>query len=338
MIRLYILILLYFTAFASTAAQTKHKLTLDDGTLVIWETKEGRFHGKYICYYKNGTKCLKGNFENNCKVGKWTVWSRSGKVLVKRNYKNLFRFEQTKPKLPKNKVIDSLYNLTYNKQNFIEYSFVKSNAVAFDDYVWRNIAIANNPSIFEQNRLFDLLSNKIQSKELATYIDDNFEDKTTTKIDPSKFELMSFAIKEVFFFDTDRLTTESTILGLAPVVLDKESGNTLLLYWVYYPEIRAALAQEKLTDENLPTKIKTLDDLFFYRHFSSQIEMSLDEKGLTERKRLHLFLLKYKDYNEGAAFMRKYSLIYKPKEEAIKVELTQVLKEVNLWIKLSYSE
>lgn len=333
MIRLYILIFLCSIGFSSVYAQTKNKLQLDDGKWVEWETKEGGFHGKYSCYYKNGTKCLKGNFENNCKVGKWTAWSESGKVLVKRNYKNLFRFEQSKPKLPKDMVIDSLYNLTYNKQGFIENSFVKSSAVAFDDYVWRNIAIANNPSIFEQNRLFDLLNSKIQSKELPTYIDDNFEEEITTKIDPSKFELISFSMKEVFFFDKDRLTAESRILGLAPVVLDKESGDTLQLYWVYYPEIRAALAQEKLTDENLPTKIKTLDDLFFYRHFSSRIEMSLDEKGLAERERLHLFLLPYKDYNEGAAFMRKYSLIYKPKEEALKVELMQIQKEVSFWIK-----
>jgi hypothetical protein len=50
-----------------------------------------------------------------------------------------------------------------------------------------------------------------------------------------------------------------------------ENDAEKLLFWIYMPYARKALAQMALPNSNFPADIKTYDDLFFNRCFSSVI-------------------------------------------------------------------
>ena len=75
---------------------------------------------------------------------------------------------------------------------------------------------------------------------------------------------------EDFVYDKIRKVSEKRILGIAPVVKGND-GKTTTLPWIYLPDIRTDLAAINLDDSSLPDNIKTLDDLFFFRYFSSRI-------------------------------------------------------------------
>jgi hypothetical protein len=71
-------------------------------------------------------------------------------------------------------------------------------------------------------------------------------------------------------FDTVRSLSQSFIISLCPVVIDLETTDTIDLFWIYFPPLRKALAQEQVALPSLP-HIKTIDDLFFYRSYYGQI-------------------------------------------------------------------
>jgi len=51
----------------------KQSVTLDDGTLCIFELKDGILHGSWVSFYSNGKKKASGRFEHNSPVGKWKI-------------------------------------------------------------------------------------------------------------------------------------------------------------------------------------------------------------------------------------------------------------------------
>ena len=83
------------------------------------------------------------------------------------------------------------------------------------------------------------------------------------------------------------------------------------MYWVYFPQIRKYLAQEKIQQTGIPAKIKTFDDLFFYRYFYGQI------------------------YKESNVYDRPIS-VYKTgteiEKEAERIEISLIESEHDIWI------
>ena len=86
------------------------------------------------------------------------------------------------------------------------------------------------------------------------------------------------------------------------------------MYWVYFPQIRKYLAQEKIRQTGLPTKIKTLDDLFFYRCFYGQI---------------------YKESNVYDKPITAYSIGKEIDKEAERIEISLIESEHDIWLRFT---
>jgi len=81
----------------------------------------------------------------------------------------------------------------------------------------------------------------------------------------------STGIKKIedYVFDSERMLTECRIIGICPVV--EIDGVPNDLFWIYFPQAREYFAKETLNSSELPTHIKSLDDLFFFRNYSGKI-------------------------------------------------------------------
>ncbi len=311
---LYILLPFIFLSFSN---EGKLKHTFESKYIkCTYETNDGRLDGNYVSYYTNGQKKAEGKFENNYRIGKWTVWDSTGRVRMQREYTDPFAFKRLIPEVPKDKVIELLnvtpYTIQYNKDNYIELFKLKERSVVWTKRIWRSATAENNKLLFDNNKLFSILNKNILNKNITAYqtTDDEFrKELQVTSLDTASLKLIAFKIKEDFVFDAERLVSEWRIIGICPVAIQKQ--DTLDLYWVYFPETRKYLAQEKIQSNELPTKIKTIDDLFFYRYFSAPI---YKEENVYERS--------ISDYMWGKEI----------EKEAERIELNTIEYEHDIWI------
>lgn len=315
---LFIVISVVFLSF-DASKKVKH-LYEDDYIKCSYETFQGRIDGEYISYYKTGQKKSEGKFENNYRIGKWTVWDSTGKIRMKRDYFDPFTFKRIIPVIPEEKTIDLLnttrYSIQYNQDGYIDYFYLKERMVHWEMRVWRMISPKENTIVFETHKLFDILNKNILSKNIRAFNtkDDGFSKEISLNLDTSSIELIGFKIKEDCFFDIERLVTEYRIIGISPVVIDKTTKDTVDLYSVYFPQIRKYLAKEKIHQIGLPTKIKTLDDLFFYRYFYGQI---------------------YKESNVYDRAIATYKTGKEIDKEAERIEISLIESEHDIWIRFT---
>ena len=177
--------------------------------------------------------------------------------------------------------IQASYRIDRDEDGILKYSHLNEKAIIWSSKVWRNIDRENNEVLFDRGSLFKFLIEHLVEGDIHGYdpIDDEFTKKMTKsmfqsdnqKTDSNKINVVQFKLKEMAFFDTDRNVYESRIIGICPVSLIKETGIMKDLCWVYYPELRHLLSKETITDKRFPDKIKTLEDLFFYRDFESSV-------------------------------------------------------------------
>jgi len=85
-----------------------------------------------------------------------------------------------------------------------------------------------------------------------------------------------FRIKESWFFDTKTSTLRHRILGIAPIIEERdEEGNFRFekpLFWVYYPAARTLLSKHKaITHGENWSATTTWEDIFEKRYFASYI-------------------------------------------------------------------
>ena len=52
------------------------------------ELKEGKFHGKWIYWHKNGQKWGEANYQDGKENGKFTSWDENGQILIEMHYKD----------------------------------------------------------------------------------------------------------------------------------------------------------------------------------------------------------------------------------------------------------
>lgn len=268
---------IYVLILSFTVPPSKKRTYIDNNITCTYETSDGRMDGHYISYYKTGKKKSEGDFENNYRTGKWTVWDSTGKIRVQREYSDPFNFKQLIPKISKEKPIKLLncsrYTIRKNQDSFIDLFYVNERMVRWETRIWRTLDSNNNPIIFNDNKLFNIINQSVLERNIKIFdpIDDEFSKELSSKPNISSLKIIGFKIKEDCFFDNERLVTESRIIGLCPVAIDKLTRDTVDLYWVYFPQIRKYLARGKIQQSGLPSKIKTFDDLFFYRYFHGQI-------------------------------------------------------------------
>ncbi len=260
-----------FVSFAMKGKE-KHKVVVRD-LKIVYETTDGKLDGAYVSYYKNGQKKAEGNFENNYRKGTWKMWDTTGTIRVERDYENPFVFKGLMPKVASKQPMPP-YTLQYNKEGYIDNFFVEEKMVVWSKQLWRFVGVQENPLLFEKNRLFDILYKNMVGGLITPYDanDEEFQHPMpTSKIDTSSFQVIGYKIKEDCFFDNVRYVSESRIIGICPVGVTKQKQDTVNVSWLYFPEIRKCLAQERIIAKGLPSYINTYDDLFFFRYFYGQI-------------------------------------------------------------------
>jgi hypothetical protein len=316
--------------FSNAIAMGRVKHTFSNGMdTVVYETQNGLFDGMYNSFYKNGNKKSVGQFSNNMRVGLWTVYDSLGNKKMQRNYKNNFEYEQIFPTLPKEgpiKVLSQSYKLNYNKNGFIDYFYLDQRAIVVFKKIWREIGVENNPNIFSGNKLFHLLVDSLIAKKYTAYEDGGFDFKDTISkqnlarlIDTANYDVVGYDIMEDWFFDNDRMLSETRILGIRPVIRDrktmeKQDVYTYHLGWFRFYQIRNGIAKIKLEDKTCPKNIRTLDDLFFFRYF----EGSIRKESIFYDEKISDFIQK-RDLGKGS--------------EGIAISLIEM--EHDIWIKFS---
>ena len=307
---------LVFVSFAMKGKE-KHRV-VGDAYNAVYETTDGRLDGAYVSYYKNGQKKAEGNFENNYRKGTWKMWDTAGTLRVERDYENPFVFKSVKPPVANKKYAQQAsnqpYALHYSKDGYMEYFKLEEKMVVWSKRLWRTITAKNNPLLFDDNLFFNILYKNLIAGKITPYDtnDEEFQQAlAVSKIDTSSFKVIGYKIKEDCFFDNVRYVSETRIIGFCPVVVTKQKQDTVNLCWFYFPEMRKCLAQEPLKQSNLPTYIKTYDDLFFFRYFYGQI---------------------YKESNVWDRPISTYTSGNEIEKEAERIEITMIETEHDFWM------
>jgi hypothetical protein len=195
--------------------------------------------------------------------------------------------------------------------------------------VWRTIDNTPlNKNIYENDTLLKFLRENIMTNEITLYEpkDDEFTTeiveesesglRSSTKPD-SIIQITDFRIKEDWFYDSERKISETRLIGLCMMGKTKFSPKaSTALAWIYYPQIRKLMASFKLNDKSLPSNIKTMDDLFFFRYFNSTIY-----------KQTNLKDQELKDYCKTPEEIKK---------ENIRIENEMLDMEHNVWMDEKY--
>lgn len=111
--------------------------------------------------------------------------------------------------------------------------------------------------------IFDEEGNQIDSK------------MTLNEFDPSK--VSKFRIKEDIFFDKQRSSLESRIIGIAPLMTITtsaelaESVGTTPAFWIYFPQLRYTTVQVDISDPDNGVYDMTMDDFFVQHKYTSTI-------------------------------------------------------------------
>jgi gliding motility associated protien GldN len=197
--------------------------------------------------------------------------------------------------------------LTYEKR-VLPYDNVREADIFWEKRIWRVIDTRekmNLPFAYPDHPFFTILMDAAKSGEITVYSteDDKFSNPFTPEevksigvsrdtiyvTDPETYEttmqvvtnelnpeeIKRYRIKEVWFFDIETSTLQVRILGIAPMIDNKDdNGNFRFeqpLFWVYYPEARKVLAHERVFNFYNDASPMSWEDLFEMRFFSSYI-------------------------------------------------------------------
>jgi hypothetical protein len=239
-----------------------------------YQTKQGRFNGNYTSFYNNGKKKAQGLFSNNYHSGIWSVWDENGKLILQRNYVNPFEFTGLFPE--KTKSHKSNYKLERDFTGCYKHLDFTPDMILFASRNWRKIEPTFNPLLFDNNRLYTVLQNLVLTKQVNAYENDSLKrTKNPDQIKNGELSIVGFKTMGDAFLDNDRLTMEYYTIGICPLAVYKNTSDTVDLYWLQMDDLRTALAKEKLNSKDLPSTIKSLDDLFFFHCFQSSVYKSL---------------------------------------------------------------
>ncbi len=322
-------IVIFFLLFSNLSihAQTRIGILEDENTKCIYNLLNGRISGNYISYYSNGVKKSEGILVNGYRTGKWIVWDSTGRKRMERVYKNPFEFKRVFPSIPNegpfSLLAENAYQLTYNAEGIVEYAKIKAENAVWRHKFWRYLEPGYNDILFKDNRILKIIFELIKSGKTTAYdiVDDRFtaplkNDSIIGFINGKSIELVALKLKEEGIFDMNRLVFEYRILGFCPVV--KINGLQQDLFWVYYPDIRKYLGKEMVAEKTDLHNIKTLDDLFIFRHFSSLINKTTIDNP-------------YDKYFEDYQGIKISDL----KKLSEMTELKIIDDENNMWIKLT---
>lgn len=91
-------------------------------------------------------------------------------------------------------------------------------------------------------------------------------------------DIVQYRLKEDWFFDKERSVLDVRILGISPVVYDKDENGQVLgmreLFWLYFPQCRLSFNNYFVYNPKNDAQWMSFDDLFWKRQFSSTIYKS----------------------------------------------------------------
>jgi len=235
----------------------------NDSIRCEYKKENGLLNGKYQSFYKNNNqKKAEGYFKNNNRSGVWTVWDKNGNIVAQRNYKSPYNFEQLVPNKPQ----PLKYTPKYNSDKYLEYFQLKEKNIVWSKKVYSIISPENNPILFTNNTLNNVLIENIKNENIQIYSDDEFSKKLNINEIKLDDNIEYYLIKEAWLYDKERALFEKRIIGLRP-----KFKNSKTSFWIYFPSTRKYLAQQKIVVNNSIKNIKSLDDLFFFNYYSSNI-------------------------------------------------------------------
>jgi len=272
---------------------------------------KGRLSGAYSSKYSNGNSKATGQLINGFKYGEWKLYDSTGTLVLHRLYNAPFQFRQI---FPEQAEAEPAYNLQYNDAGYIPYFEFEQKNIKWSKRVWRNIEETDNEELFKKDRLFKLFCDLADKDSIQLYSAQNDEFTDELEYKQEKFKSISpirYQIKEDVFFDTDRMEMETRIIGICPVAAI--NGKDQELFWVYLSDIREHLAKHDIKSD-FWERIKTFDDLFFFRDFASSI---------------------YKESNHNGKPIEAYKQSDEIALEAERIEMAIINKEIDLLLSLA---
>lgn len=206
----------------------------------------------------------------------------------------------------------------------LEYEYVREADVMWSKTIWRTIDIRekiNLPFAAPQRPLIEILHTAALAGDITAYdpaVDraDQFRSvlplseiakigartDSVEIIDPVTLQsywkvipnpltwdrITKFKIKEVLFFDTKTSTMQVRIIGLAPVMEDRDANGNyrgdMTMYWLHYPDLRNMLAKEEAFNPQNDKTSLSWDDIFETRMFESYIykESNVYDRAIVE--------------------------------------------------------
>ena len=95
----------------------------------------------------------------------------------------------------------------------------------------------------------------------------------TTWEDYTAQDIVSYRLKEDWFFDNERSIMDVRIMGICPVRLEYDDNMNVKgkvpMFWVYFPEARYVFANYDVFNRQNDAERRTFDDIFWKRMFNS---------------------------------------------------------------------
>ncbi|MDX1445868.1 gliding motility protein GldN [Lishizhenia sp.] len=89
-------------------------------------------------------------------------------------------------------------------------------------------------------------------------------------------DIVQYRLKEDWFLDKERSIMDVRIIGIAPVIFEKDNNGFITgkkeLFWLYFPECRYVFNNYFVYNEHNDARWMSFDDLFWKRRFSSTID------------------------------------------------------------------
>ncbi len=93
-------------------------------------------------------------------------------------------------------------------------------------------------------------------------------------LDPT--DIKQLRVKEVWFFDKQRSVMDVRILGICPLLQERDDKGDLKpgfapMFWIYFPDTRPIFAKTELYNPKNGAERRSYDDIFMKRYFQSYI-------------------------------------------------------------------
>lgn len=120
------------------------------------------------------------------------------------------------------------------------------------------------------------LNNMLMGKPdtiVETFFDSDGIESTSKRVEQNEVStanLEGFVLKEDWYMDKHFGKVDKRIIGLCPVVIDKQTNTSKPLFWLFYNECRQLFASFEAKN-NTPDVRISFDELFLKRNFNSVI-------------------------------------------------------------------